>query len=227
MGDNLFINIALLEHLWKLISQNAAHRLLERCFSAEEREQGITSRNRLAGDRVVITQVSCKLNSFGCDGYSLETLNRTPMRPNAPNGPTRRMPRSRQAPVEHPDFSGARRKPGRTEVYAITLPDIATEVSVMHQAVGALKDIKVRADFEVYLKKFLASLDIVLPNAAADSYRVPARRFGYLMRMTKERYKDESLELGDAGVKVKRLINEHLISLGINPKVPPVELLAR
>ncbi len=44
--------------------------------------------------------------------------------------------------------------------------------------------------------------------------------------MTKERYKDETLELGDAGEKVKRLINEHLISLGINPKVPPVELLA-
>ena len=28
------------------------------------------------------------------------------------------------------------------------------------------------------------------------------------------------------GEKVKRLINEHLISLGINPKVPPVELLS-
>jgi type I restriction enzyme, R subunit len=32
--------------------------------------------------------------------------------------------------------------------------------------------------------------------------------------------------LGDACEKVKRLINEHLISLGINPKVPPVELLS-
>jgi type I restriction enzyme R subunit len=107
-----------------------------------------------------------------------------------------------------------------------TLPDAASEVAVVHQAVRVLKDIKLRADFEVYLKKFLASLDIVLPNTAADPYRVPARRFGYLLRTTKERYKDETLELGDAGEKVKRLINEHLISLGINPKVPPVELLA-
>ena len=32
--------------------------------------------------------------------------------------------------------------------------------------------------------------------------------------------------MGDAGAKVKALINEHLISLGINPKVEPVELLA-
>jgi len=44
--------------------------------------------------------------------------------------------------------------------------------------------------------------------------------------VTKERYKDASLDLGSAGEKVKALINEHLISLGINPKVPPVELLA-
>lgn len=42
----------------------------------------------------------------------------------------------------------------------------------------------------------------------------------------KERYKDESLDITDAGEKVKALINEHLISRGINPKIPPVELLS-
>ena len=46
------------------------------------------------------------------------------------------------------------------------------------------------------------------------------------MAVTKERYKDSSLNLGNAGEKVKSLINMHLISLGINPKVEPVELLA-
>lgn len=106
------------------------------------------------------------------------------------------------------------------------LPDAAAEVTVVHHSVTCLKEIKVRADFEVYLKKFLMSLDIILPNPAADPYRVPAKRFGYLLRMTKERYKDDTMNLGDAGEKVKRLINEHLISLGINPKVPPVALLA-
>ncbi len=102
----------------------------------------------------------------------------------------------------------------------------AADVAVVDAAVKALKDIKLRADFEVYLKKFLMSLDIILPHQAANPFRVPARRFGYLLRMTKERYKDDSLQLGDAGEKVKKLINEHLISLGINPKVPPVELFA-
>jgi type I restriction enzyme R subunit len=116
---------------------------------------------------------------------------------------------------------------GRIRAFVMgELTDAASEVSVVHQAVSRLKDIKARADFEVYLKKFLMSLDIILPNPAADPYRVPAKRFGYLLRMTKERYKDQTLDLGDAGEKVKRLINEHLVSLGINPKIPPVELFA-
>jgi type I restriction enzyme R subunit len=89
-----------------------------------------------------------------------------------------------------------------------------------------MEDIKRRADFEVYLKKFLQSLNLILPNAPGHPYRGPARRFGYLLRMVKERYKDDSLDISDAGEKVKALINEHLIDLGINPKIPPIELLS-
>jgi len=107
-----------------------------------------------------------------------------------------------------------------------TLPDAAAEVAVVHAAVGAMKDIKRRADFEVYLNKFLQSLNLILPNAAGHPYRGPTRRFGYLLRMVNERYKDESLDIADAGAKVKALINEHLIDLGINRKIPPIELLS-
>ena len=65
---------------------------------------------------------------------------------------------------------------------------------MVHAAVGAMKDIKRRADFEVYLKKFLQSLNLILPHESGHSYRGPARRFGYLLRMVKERYKDDSLD---------------------------------
>ena len=106
------------------------------------------------------------------------------------------------------------------------LTDSTVQVKVVHAAITALKNEKQRADFEVYLKKFLMSIDIILPHPSAQPYRVPAKRFGYILQLTKERYKDNSLDLGDAGQKVKDLINQHLISLGINPQIPPVELLA-
>jgi type I restriction enzyme R subunit len=106
----------------------------------------------------------------------------------------------------------------------LTTPE--AEVTAVHAAVGAMKDIKRRADFEVYLNKFLQSLNLILPNSAGHPYRGPAKRFGYLLRMVKERYKDDSLDISDAGEKVKALINEYLIDLGINPKIPPIELLS-
>ena len=106
------------------------------------------------------------------------------------------------------------------------LPDLDADAAVVHAAVTALKNERQRADFDVYLKKFLISMDVVLPHASAHAFRVPAKRFGYILAVTKERYKDSSLNLGNAGEKVKALINTHLISLGINPKVEPVELLA-
>ncbi|MBF4211490.1 type I restriction endonuclease subunit R, partial [Pseudomonas donghuensis] len=40
------------------------------------------------------------------------------------------------------------------------LPDIAAEAAAVNDAVRLLKDEKLRADFDVYLKKFLSSLDI-------------------------------------------------------------------
>jgi type I restriction enzyme, R subunit len=107
-----------------------------------------------------------------------------------------------------------------------TLNDAEAEVTLIHSSVSAMRDIKLRADFEVYLKKFLLSLNLILPNPAGHPYRGAARRFGYLLRMVKERYKDDSLDIAGAGEKVKALINEHLIDLGINPQIPPVELLS-
>lgn len=43
---------------------------------------------------------------------------------------------------------------------------------------------------------------------------------------TKDRYKDDTLNISGSGEKVRMLINEHLISLGINPKIKPVELMS-
>jgi type I restriction enzyme R subunit len=99
------------------------------------------------------------------------------------------------------------------------------EVRTIHEAVNALERVKPRADFEVYLKKFFQSLDLVLPGADAQAFRGPAKRFGYLMRMAKERYKDDTLDLSGVGGKVSALINQHLVELGIDPTIPPVELL--
>jgi type I restriction enzyme R subunit len=97
---------------------------------------------------------------------------------------------------------------------------------ILELAIENMENLKQRANFEVYLKKFLQSMDIILPNAAATPYKIPAKRFGYLLAKVKDRYKDDTLSITGAGEKIRGLINEHLISLGINPKIKPVELMS-
>jgi type I restriction enzyme R subunit len=93
-------------------------------------------------------------------------------------------------------------------------------------AIQVLEDIKTRDSFNVYLKMFLQSVDIILPNKLAEPFKIPMYQFSHLQAKARERYKDDSINIAGAGEKVQKLVSEHLISLGINPKVPPVELFS-
>lgn len=106
------------------------------------------------------------------------------------------------------------------------ISDASRELAVLEAAIKSMKELAQRTNFEVFLKKFLQSMDIILPNSEAFPYRIPVKRFGFLLVKIKERYKDDSLSISNAGEKVRKLIDEHLVSLGINPKIPPVELLS-
>ncbi len=107
-----------------------------------------------------------------------------------------------------------------------TLKTDAQRYEVTEAAIQVLEDIKTRDSFNVYLKKFMQSMDIILPNKLAEPFKIPMYQFTHIQAKAKERYKDDSINMGGAGEKVRKLVNEHLISLGIDPKVPPVELFS-
>jgi type I restriction enzyme, R subunit len=88
-----------------------------------------------------------------------------------------------------------------------------------------IKDIKNRETFDVLLTLFLQAMNSVLPDARALQFEAAAKRFAWLKAQARERYKDASLDLGNAGEKIRRLVNEHLVSLGVDLKIPPVELM--
>ena len=90
--------------------------------------------------------------------------------------------------------------------------------------VEALGSEKLRAEFAVKLKAFLASLDTVLPRPEGLPYSADAKRLAYIYARARNRYKDTVVLGKDVGAKVRRLIDEHVISLGIDPKIPPIQL---
>ncbi|MEM1085027.1 MAG: HsdR family type I site-specific deoxyribonuclease [Verrucomicrobiota bacterium] len=106
------------------------------------------------------------------------------------------------------------------------IADRTEEAGVLEHAVQVLEDVRRRDTFDVYLKKFMESLEIILPHRSGQAFRFPAQRFGFIMACVRERYKDTSLDIAGAGKKVSKLVNDHLVSLGINPMIPPVELFS-
>ncbi|MCL6272196.1 type I restriction endonuclease [Sansalvadorimonas sp. 2012CJ34-2] len=117
---------------------------------------------------------------------------------------------------------------GVSQIEALVSQKLSDEdhYQVQLKAIELLEDIRLRDSFNVYLKKFLQSMDIIMPNALANPYKVPMYQFVHIQARARERYKDEGMNFHGVGQKVRSLINEHLISLGMSPKVKPVELFS-
>ena len=98
-----------------------------------------------------------------------------------------------------------------------SLDDIETCVEV-------LADERLRAEFTVKLKQFLASLDMVLPRPEGLPFTRDAKTLSYIYARARNRYKDTPVLGKDVGAKVRKLIDDHVISLGVDPKIPPITL---
>ena len=87
------------------------------------------------------------------------------------------------------------------------------------------KDIK-RKKFQTDFQIFSRQLDIILPDKAATPFLQDLRLLGKIAIGSRNLYRDEQLNISAAGEKVRELIEEHVYSIGINPKIPPIDLLA-
>ncbi|MBD2815314.1 type I restriction endonuclease subunit R [Xenorhabdus sp. Flor] len=97
---------------------------------------------------------------------------------------------------------------------------------VQLEAIAVLEDPRQRDSFNVFLKKFLHSMDIIMPNSLADPYKKPMYQFVHIQAKARQRYQDDSMSFQGVGAKIRHLVNEHLISLGINPKIKPIDLFS-
>lgn len=100
------------------------------------------------------------------------------------------------------------------------------EFEVAEKCIELAESAKFRGQFDVYLRNFFSSLDLLFNVKDADQFWIPAKRFGYLLIRIRNRYKDETMDLKWAGAKVRKLIDKHLVSFGIDSKIPPISLLS-
>jgi len=93
--------------------------------------------------------------------------------------------------------------------------------------IQSLEPIQRRQDFQTDFQLFMKQMDIVLPDASAKPFLSDLKRLGKISNSAKNLYRDESINIAGAGEKVRRLIADHLHSIGIDLKIPPVDLLAK
>lgn len=105
--------------------------------------------------------------------------------------------------------------------------DRGVEITDEDACVELLGDEGVRAESVVKLRMFLNALDTILPRPEGLPFVRDARRLAVIAVRARNLYRDDGLRpIGkDVGEKVRRLIDEHVISLGIDPKIPPVSIL--
>lgn len=88
-----------------------------------------------------------------------------------------------------------------------------------------LKDEEVRQQFEMAFKRFAKQMDVILPDTAAKPFIADLTRWGKVQNAARNRYRDPGLNIHDAGEKVRKLVDEHIISTGVDPKIPPIDLM--
>jgi len=100
------------------------------------------------------------------------------------------------------------------------------DIARINDCVDLLADTKVRAEFLVRLKAFLATFELFRTRPEGRPYLRDVKLMGFIAKMAANLYRDEQLNLAGVGQKVRELIDEYIIAKGIDPKVPPTAITA-
>ena len=102
----------------------------------------------------------------------------------------------------------------------------AEQLRILENCILEFDDVKARAEFHVKFRLFLRSMDVLLSKQGSDKYIPPLMAFSHIHRRTMLRYRDSSINILGAGKKVRRLIDKHLETLGIDTQIDPVDIFS-
>jgi type I restriction enzyme R subunit len=92
--------------------------------------------------------------------------------------------------------------------------------------VDLLADEEARNDFLVLFKAFSKSMDATLPRKEALAYAQTLKTVSFISQTARNRYRDEKLSVRDASQKIRAIVEEFLITHGVDPKIPPIPIFS-
>ncbi|NPV75968.1 MAG: type I restriction endonuclease subunit R [Anaerolineae bacterium] len=92
--------------------------------------------------------------------------------------------------------------------------------------VDVLADEEVRDEFIRLLRAFNKAMDRVLPDPEALRFVYVLKTLSWISESARNRYRDEKLSIRDASRKIREIVDEFLISKGVDPKIPPLPIFS-
>ena len=97
----------------------------------------------------------------------------------------------------------------------------------LDDCVAYLEDEEKHGEYVVLLKDYVRKVDTVLPDKRALPFVSPAKTFGLINARAMRDYRNQNFNLIGCGEKVRALIDEYVLSEGIDIKVPPVSITSK
>ena len=94
------------------------------------------------------------------------------------------------------------------------------------ECIDILVDEEIRDEFITLVRKFNRAVDKVLPDPEALKYVTDLKIVNFIKESARNRYRDDKLSIRDASRKIREIVEEYLISKGVDPKIPPTPLFS-
>lgn len=91
--------------------------------------------------------------------------------------------------------------------------------------VGKLKDQKFRAQFLVLVKRLVGLFDTLMPRPEARPFTKDVKIYAFIAKAAANLYRDGSLDVRGVAHKVQAMLDAFIQAHGIDPKIPPIEIL--
>ncbi len=98
------------------------------------------------------------------------------------------------------------------------------DLTDVEACVNLLRDVEIRAEFIRCVGDFAESMDVIMPRPEALPYVYDLKLLGFINKTAANRYRDSQLNIAGVGDKVKKLLDEHIVAQGVDPKVPPISI---
>jgi len=94
----------------------------------------------------------------------------------------------------------------------------------IEECIDLLVDEEVRNEYIMLVRRFNRVMDAVLPDPEALKYATDLKIINFIKESARNRFRDDKLSIRDASKKIREIVEDYIVSKGVEPKIPPTPI---